>query len=93
MSVDYKTLFGKTPPTKLFLMAALPGIISMLASALYQLIDGVFVGRLLGETAFAAPPLAAFFSPDTYSAKHLHTYETYEKNKIRRQIRPARKLL
>ena len=61
MSVDYKTLFGKTPPTKLFLMAALPGIISMLASALYQLIDGAFVGQLLGGESFAALNLAMPF--------------------------------
>lgn len=33
----------------------------MLASALYQTIDGVFVGRFLGETAFAALNLAMPF--------------------------------
>ena len=55
--MDNKTLFSKTPPTRLFLMAALPGAIGMLASALYQMMDGVFVGRLLGENAFAAPSL------------------------------------
>ena len=33
----------------------------MLASALYQLIDGVFVGRILGETAFAALNLSMPF--------------------------------
>ena len=33
----------------------------MLASALYQLIDGVFVGRFLGEAAFAALNLAMPF--------------------------------
>ena len=54
-------LFTKTPPLKLFITAALPGAISMLASALYQLIDGVFVGRILGETPFAALNLAMPF--------------------------------
>ena len=54
-------LFVKTPPLKLFITAALPGAISMLASALYQLIDGVFVGRILGETPFAALNLAMPF--------------------------------
>ena len=53
--MDYKELFSKTPPTRLFLRAALPGCAGMLASALYQLIDGIFVGRILGDTAFAAP--------------------------------------
>ncbi len=53
--------FSKTPPLKLFAIAALPGSVSMLASALYQLLDGAFVGRLLGETAFAALNLAMPF--------------------------------
>ena len=59
--MDHKTLFSQTPPTKLFLMAAIPGAIGMLASALYQLIDGVFVGQILGDRAFAALNLAMPF--------------------------------
>lgn len=55
------TLFLKTPPLKLFFFAAIPGAVSMLASALYQTIDGVFVGRFLGSTAFAAMNLAMPF--------------------------------
>ena len=55
------TLFAKTSPLKLFFIASIPGAISMLASALYQTIDGVFVGRFLGETAFAALNLAMPF--------------------------------
>lgn len=51
-------LFERTSPTKLFFIAAIPGAISMLASALYGLIDGIFVGRILGTTAFAALNLA-----------------------------------
>lgn len=47
-------LFTKTPPVKLFFLASVPGAISMLASALYQTLDGIFVGQFLGETAFAA---------------------------------------
>lgn len=54
-------LFSKTPPLKLFFLASIPGAISMLASALYQTIDGVFVGQFLGETAFAALNLAMPF--------------------------------
>lgn len=41
------TLFTNTPPVRLFFFAAVPGAVSMLASALYQLIDGIFVGRRL----------------------------------------------
>ena len=52
--MDYRTLFSQTPPTRLFFQAAIPGAIGMLASALYQTIDGVFVSNVLGDTAFAA---------------------------------------
>ena len=48
-------------PQKLFFIAAVPGAVSMLASALYQLLDGIFVGRILGDTAFAALNLAMPF--------------------------------
>ena len=54
-------LFSKTPPVKLFFLASVPGAISMLASALYQTVDGVFVGQFLGTTAFAALNLAMPF--------------------------------
>ena len=53
-----RTLFTEVSPAKLFFIAAIPGAVSMLASALYQLIDGIFVGRILGETPFAALNLA-----------------------------------
>ena len=43
--MESKTLFAKTPPVKLFFIASFPGAVSMLASALYQLVDGVLVGR------------------------------------------------
>lgn len=54
-------LFSKTPPLKLFFLASIPGAISMLASALYQTIDGIFVGQFVGATAFAAINLAMPF--------------------------------
>lgn len=59
--MDNKTLFSQVAPLKLFFIAALPGAISMLASSLYQLMDGVMVGRILGETPFAAVNLAMPF--------------------------------
>ncbi|MEY8353424.1 MATE family efflux transporter [Lachnospiraceae bacterium 54-53] len=52
--MDYKVLYEKTPPTRLFAAVAVPGIISMLVSSLYQVIDGAFVGQILGSEAFAA---------------------------------------
>ena len=59
--MSYTELFSKTPPLKLFFLASLPGAVSMLASALYQTIDGIFVGQFLGPTAFAALNLAMPF--------------------------------
>lgn len=56
--MDYKTLYEKASPNKLFATVAIPGIISMLVSSLYQILDGAFVGKLLGATAFAAVNLA-----------------------------------
>ena len=54
-------LYVKTPPLRLFFFAAMPGAVSMLASALYQLVDGMLVGKLLGGTPFAALNLAMPF--------------------------------
>ena len=59
--MESRTLFAETPPVKLFFIASLPGAVSMLASALYQLLDGMMVGQILGETPFAALNLAMPF--------------------------------
>lgn len=59
--MDSKTLFTKIPVLKLFFIASVPGAVSMLASALYQLIDGILVGQVLGDTPFAALNLAMPF--------------------------------
>lgn len=59
--MDSPTLFSKTPPVRLFFIAAIPGAISMLASSLYYTLDGVFVGQFIGATAFAAINLAMPF--------------------------------
>ncbi len=56
--MEHKELFLKTSVWRLFFIAAVPGAISMLASALYGLFDGIFVGQILGDTAFAAINLA-----------------------------------
>ncbi|WP_294496856.1 MATE family efflux transporter [uncultured Gemmiger sp.] len=59
--MNQQTMFLQTPPAKLFFMAAIPGAIGMLASALYQLADGILVGQFLDGTAFAALNLAMPF--------------------------------
>lgn len=69
--MNSKNLFANTPPVKLFFIAALPGSLSMLASALYGLLDGIFVGRILGETAFAALNLAFPFVVINFSLADL----------------------
>ena len=54
-------LFEQTKPFKLFLMVAIPGAISMVASSLWGIFDGIFVGNLVGMEAFAALNLAMPF--------------------------------
>ncbi len=50
--------FATAKPIKLFFIVAIPGMISMLAMSIYTVIEGMFIGKLLGETAFAAVNLA-----------------------------------
>ncbi len=50
--------FATARPWRLFLIVALPGMVSMLAAALYNAVEGSFVGHLLGEAAFAAINIA-----------------------------------
>ena len=64
-------LYTHTPPFRLFLTLAIPGAISMIASSLWGLFDGIFVGQLLGETAFAALNLAFPFVVINFSLADL----------------------
>ena len=47
-------IFEKLPPTRLFFRLAVPSMITMAFSALYQIADGLFVGRFIGGDALAA---------------------------------------
>ena len=47
-------IFERLPPSKLFLRLAIPSMITMAFSSLYQIADGLFVGRFIGEDALAA---------------------------------------
>ncbi|WP_051353820.1 MATE family efflux transporter [Atopobium fossor] len=58
MQSNHEKLFTQTPLLKMLLIIVVPGAISMLTSALYDIIDGILVGNILGETAFAAINLA-----------------------------------
>ena len=61
MHIDHDKLFTQTSLYKMLLIVVVPGAISMLTSALYDIIDGILVGNALGETAFAAINLAMPF--------------------------------
>lgn len=47
-------IFAKLPPTQLFFRCAVPSAITMVFGSLYQIADGVFVGRFIGQDALAA---------------------------------------
>ena len=47
-------IYISTPPTKLFFRCAVPAVITSVFGALYSVVDGMFVGRYLGENALAA---------------------------------------
>ena len=69
--MDTETIFARMPPTRLFFYVAIPGLISMVASALYQVTDGVLIGQFLGELAFAALSLALPFTIINFSIADL----------------------
>lgn len=58
MKMDSKQLYAHTPPVKLFFTAAIPGVISMFAMSIYNIVEGIFVGQFIGGDAFAAMNLA-----------------------------------
>ena len=51
---NMEKIFTELPPTKLFFRCAVPAVITSVFGALYSVVDGVFVGRYLGENALAA---------------------------------------
>ena len=51
-------LYADMPPVKLFFHAAIPGVISMFAMSIYNIVEGIFVGQFIGGDAFAAMNLA-----------------------------------
>ena len=47
-------IFINTPPARLFFRCAIPAVVTSVFGALYSVVDGIFVGRYLGEDALAA---------------------------------------
>ena len=58
MKTKTEELYEKAAPWRLFFIVALPGMISMFAMSVYSIIEGVFIGQILGEGAFAAINIA-----------------------------------
>lgn len=59
--MESKEFFTQTKPVKLFFRTALPGMISMFSMSIYSLFEGMFIGRFIGSSAFAAMNLALPF--------------------------------
>lgn len=58
MKRDTEKMYATMSPWRLFFVVALPGMISMFAMSVYSIIEGVFIGQRLGESAFAAVNIA-----------------------------------
>ncbi len=65
------TFFATAKPIRLFFRVAIPGMVSMLAMSIYTIIEGIFVGQLLGEAAFAAVNIAMPFVMINFSLADL----------------------
>lgn len=51
-------MYATMSPWKLFFRVATPGMISMFAMSIHSIIEGIFIGQILGEGAFAAVNIA-----------------------------------
>ncbi|MBQ8186602.1 MAG: MATE family efflux transporter [Clostridia bacterium] len=56
--MNTETMYAAMMPWRLFFVVALPGMVSMFAMSIYSIIEGAFIGQLLGEGAFAAVNIA-----------------------------------
>lgn len=53
-----ETMYATMKPWRLFFVVAMPGMISMFAMSIYSIVEGIFIGQILGEGAFAAVNIA-----------------------------------
>lgn len=58
MKTKTELMYAKASPWRLFFIVALPGMISMFAMSIYSILEGAFIGQVLGEGAFAAVNIA-----------------------------------
>nr|MBQ8244103.1 MATE family efflux transporter [Oscillospiraceae bacterium] len=53
-----EVMYATMKPWRLFFVVALPGMVSMFAMSIYSIVEGIFIGQVLGEGAFAAVNIA-----------------------------------
>lgn len=58
MKMKTEELYATMRPWRLFFLVAAPGMISMFAMSIYSILEGIFIGQILGEGAFAAVNIA-----------------------------------
>lgn len=58
MKTKTEQMYATMNPWRLFFVVALPGMISMFAMSIYSVFEGAFIGKVLGEGAFAAVNIA-----------------------------------
>ena len=58
MKTKTELMYATMNPWKLFFVIAMPGMVSMFAMSVYTIIEGIFIGQILGEGAFAAVNIA-----------------------------------
>jgi len=58
LKIKTEEMYASMNPWKLFFVVALPGMVSMFAMSVYSIVEGIFIGQILGEGAFAAVNIA-----------------------------------
>lgn len=58
MKLKTEEMYRSMNPWKLFFVVAMPGMVSMFAMSIYSIFEGIFIGQILGEGAFAAVNIA-----------------------------------
>ena len=58
MRTKTEEMYATMRPWRLFFIVAAPGMVSMFAMSIYSIFEGIFIGQILGEGAFAAVNIA-----------------------------------
>lgn len=58
MRTKTEEMYATMRPWRLFFIVAAPGMINMFAMSIYSIFEGIFIGQILGEGAFAAVNIA-----------------------------------